>query len=347
MSRQQPLRNSSSRPSELVRKHPTSERKIQANRENSCKSTGPKTERGKRIVSRNAIKHGFLAREVVITDGDGQERLEDFYALLKSLLASYEPVGIVEESLVQTIGAALWRKARVIRAENGEIRQQLDALSMERALQKVDKGNLDLAVMSEMDLRLFNVDNPADQRVATKDRWSAIQNAQRNLRENGPGRASLATLLNMAKSEMQKDGYISEQVRQKAFLAFYFWDLILARACFNAVAPARTGNHPSEMVNDQQAETMEAGVIALIEEGLERLSSFEEYALLREKLAVDAEGRRLSLPSVEAAEKLIRYEAHLDRQLYRAMDQLERLQRHRRGESVRSPPLNFNLGRRG
>ena len=33
-----------------------------------------------------------------------------------------------------------------------------------------------------------------------------------------------------------------------------------------------------------------------------------------------------------------------ERQLYRAMDQLERLQRQRRGETV-PPPLNINLGR--
>ena len=38
------------------------------------------------------------------------------------------------------------------------------------------------------------------------------------------------------------------------------------------------------------------------------------------------------------------YAVHLDRQLYRAMDQLERLQRQRRGEAV-PPPLNINLGR--
>jgi uncharacterized protein YigA (DUF484 family) len=38
----------------------------------------------------------------------------------------------------------------------------------------------------------------------------------------------------------------------------------------------------------------------------------------------------------DATDNLLRYEAHLDRQLYRAMDQLERLQRQRRGETL--PP---------
>src|ERR1035438_7200623 len=110
-----------SAPENPPRKPPTSERKIQANRKNALRSTGPKTERGKRTVARNAIKHGFLAREVVITTGHGAECVQEFHDLVEQLNEQYEPVGIVEESLVQTIATCWWRKARVIRAENGEI----------------------------------------------------------------------------------------------------------------------------------------------------------------------------------------------------------------------------------
>ena len=60
---------------------------------------------------------------------------------------------------------------------------------------------------------------------------------------------------------------------------------------------------------------------------LERIRSLQEYATEREKLAPDAEARSFSLPPTDATDKLLRYEAHLDRQLYRAMDQLERQQR--------------------
>src|ERR1700675_2267468 len=96
-------------------KRPVSETKILANRKNSLRSTGPKTLRGKGTVSRNAIKHGFLTREVVITAGDGKERLEEFHALVEGLGISYQPVGVVEETLVQTIATTtLWRKARVL-----------------------------------------------------------------------------------------------------------------------------------------------------------------------------------------------------------------------------------------
>jgi len=35
---------------------------IAANRRNALKSTGPKTARGKAIVSRNPLKHGFRSK---------------------------------------------------------------------------------------------------------------------------------------------------------------------------------------------------------------------------------------------------------------------------------------------
>ena len=78
MSLGEPAQDLSDSPSlgQTAPKRPVSERKIQANRQNALRSTGPTTARGKRNVSRNAIKHGILAREVVITAGDGEESLK-------------------------------------------------------------------------------------------------------------------------------------------------------------------------------------------------------------------------------------------------------------------------------
>jgi CRISPR/Cas system-associated endonuclease Cas1 len=64
----------------------------------------------------------------------------------------------------------------------------------------------------------------------------------------------------------------------------------------------------------------------------------------REKLAVEAEARSFALPFADATDKLLRYEAHFDRQLYRALDELEHLQRRRKGENV-PPPLNVTIYR--
>jgi hypothetical protein len=53
--------------------------------------------------------------------------------------------------------------------------------------------------------------------------------------------------------------------------------------------------------------------------------------------------KKLALRSVTIRE--VRARPPLDKLLYRAMDQLERLQRPRRGENV-PPPLNIHLSRR-
>ena len=76
------------------------------------------------------------------------------------------------------------------------------------------------------------------------------------------------------------------------------------------------------------------------------LDLLKRHASDSTRLEEEAEVRSVSLPSEKATNKLLRYEAHLDRQLYRAMDELERWQRRRKGENV-PPPLNVNLGRRG
>jgi hypothetical protein len=281
----------------------------------------------------------------VIAAGDGEEGLEEFHALVESLGNCYEPVGVVEEALVQTIAATFWRKARVIRAENGEIRKQLDTLRVDRALRNSNKANLDLA-LSEMEMGLYNAENPADGKVSNAERWSAMQAGQLNLCGHRSGLDYLNALLNIAKSQIASDGYISERIAKKIFFTFGLWDYFFASNCLYSVPPeAKAECPPSEELGGKQVEHKHPDVIALIEKRLKRLAVFEEYASEREQLAVDAEGRSFSLPPADTTDKPLRYEAHLDRQLYRAMDQLERLQRQRRGEPV-PPPCERQFGSR-
>jgi len=48
---------------------PTSERKVNANRENAKQSTGPKTPQGKAYSRGNALKHGLTAKRVLFNAG--------------------------------------------------------------------------------------------------------------------------------------------------------------------------------------------------------------------------------------------------------------------------------------
>lgn len=45
----------------------TSEKQIEANRENALKSTGPLSIEGKSRASKNAMKHGILSKNLVVS----------------------------------------------------------------------------------------------------------------------------------------------------------------------------------------------------------------------------------------------------------------------------------------
>src|SRR5215207_219702 len=93
----------------------TSEKKAQANRRNALKSTGPKTPEGKVAVRLNALKHGLLSRETLLP-GEDEEALRELGERLRDEL---QPVGELENLLVDRIIAAYWRLRRLGRVETG------------------------------------------------------------------------------------------------------------------------------------------------------------------------------------------------------------------------------------
>lgn len=62
----------------------TSQRKRKASRENSLKSLGPTTPRGKSYSRRNALRHGLFAKQVEDFEKLGETKAE-YGDLLKSL----------------------------------------------------------------------------------------------------------------------------------------------------------------------------------------------------------------------------------------------------------------------
>ena len=52
----------------------SSPRKIEANRRNAKKSTGPKTSAGKTLSSWNSTRHGLLSKRLPMIDGESKRR---------------------------------------------------------------------------------------------------------------------------------------------------------------------------------------------------------------------------------------------------------------------------------
>ncbi len=86
-----------------------SEKQIQTSRANGARSKGPITEQGKLNASRNSIRHGLLARTVVLEE----ESAERFLELLAAFTEEYQPASTTQVMLVETMAVARWRQLRV------------------------------------------------------------------------------------------------------------------------------------------------------------------------------------------------------------------------------------------
>jgi hypothetical protein len=106
----------------------TSWRQFQANRLNAFKSTGPRTEEGKRISRRNALRHGLTAETVI----DGLEDSEDYRGFEAAIIADYDVETAVERELVLRLASLLWRLRRIIAIETDLFAIQAEILRERR-----------------------------------------------------------------------------------------------------------------------------------------------------------------------------------------------------------------------
>jgi len=104
----------------------TSAKKAEANRRNAAKSTGPKTARGKSYSRLNALKHGILASQAVLSAIEGRENRAAFAQTIDGLAADFAPVGTFEQMLVEKIATCFWRFRRLLRFENRAAFQSFD-----------------------------------------------------------------------------------------------------------------------------------------------------------------------------------------------------------------------------
>src|SRR5690348_5412075 len=102
----------------------TSLKQIEANRRNSLKSTGPKTETGKQASRCNAVRHGLTAETVI----GALEDAEDYKAFEAAIIADYDAQSAVERELVLRLASVLWRLRRATIIETGLFDIQADHL---------------------------------------------------------------------------------------------------------------------------------------------------------------------------------------------------------------------------
>jgi hypothetical protein len=92
----------------------TSDKQIEANRQNALKSTRPLSIEGKSRASKNAIKHGILSKNLVFSG----EKTSEYQAFRQNLIETLQPEGTMEALLVEKIACLAWRQRRAVQAES-------------------------------------------------------------------------------------------------------------------------------------------------------------------------------------------------------------------------------------
>ena len=292
-----------------------SEKVFSANRKNTLRSTGPRTAKGKAVSRMNAVKHGILSTEVVVRGLRIQEHENEFKALREQCWECLAPVGSVEEMLVDRIVTAQWRLRRVLLAETGEI------------VLSVDGGLRRRADREPLPLWMF-LDKMHD---------AAVQ-----MEKSTQGLDYLKAVLRSVREDVERDGELTEATYEQLLKRFIGQpnsltrDFLRLRERFEACGE---GASPEEL-KDSQRRT----VLRFIEEKLVEYEELSGRSEEREDKEETAQQLANVLPAAAVLDKILRYENALERQLYRAMNQLERLQRRREGEEV-PPPVTMQLSR--
>jgi hypothetical protein len=96
--------------------------KTAANKLNAKKSHGPRSIRGKRFASQNAITHGFFAKELALNDEEKQE-LE---TIRRSLHPQLSPDTVLQEVAFAEVLVCIGRCKLALRQEMRRVSRMLD-----------------------------------------------------------------------------------------------------------------------------------------------------------------------------------------------------------------------------
>ncbi len=320
---------------------------------------GPKTPGGKIAVRLNATTHGILSARPVVNE---YERAEDWEEHRRAVVDSLGPDNGMEQVLAERVALYSWRLNRVVLYESERaselqecavesVRQRRkQKLEMEQLLARAgDEVLTDVGVLIEahplnaiedakMARRVHKAveklfDAPADAAVKGADGAAVLEEASRNAVKQAAYQAD-------EEPDARDVGPIAEALLERlpgvpgdAFLEDIDYTVGQLRELVGWLA-VEAGGTPD-------AGTVDGSVIEPEEAVMEALHTATRYdAATKGTKAEKAEAELLAerrdriLPERADLEKIARYEAHLSRQMYQALHELEALQARRSGKGA-------------
>jgi hypothetical protein len=314
---------------------------------------GPKTPGGKIAVRLNAATHGILSASPVVNE---YERADDWESHRRAVVDSLGPEGGMEQVLAERVALCSWRLNRVVLYESERasglqedvvesVRQRRKhGLEMERILARPGEEVLtDVGVLIEahplnaledaaMARRIHRAveklfDAPPEAAVKGGEGAAVLELAARRAVEQAalqageePGTGDVGEL---AESLLERLPGIPED----ASLEDQDYTVGRLRELLGWLA-VEAGGKPD-------ANTVDGSVIGPEEALMEALHTATRYdAAEKAEAELLAERRDRILPDRADLEKISRYEAHLSRQMYQALHELEALQARRDGKGA-------------
>jgi hypothetical protein len=279
------------------------------------KSTGPRTEPGKKRSSQNAIKSGIFSRATLL---NGESR-SDYNSLLEGLWETLQPEGKLEELLVEKLGSISWRYRRLLVAEGAEIRQNSEFLEFDR--RQVEQNEVE-----EISHRERLAVGPAGMiwKIRNPDVLERCLELLVELRQR----------IKADGFDEEQDGAIlqaiygvptSSQLRRTLQDEYLVW---------HNTAEGTEEERQSE--GYATPEQCRQNVLRLIDAEIARLKQYQQKRESIESKRRKVEILRQSVPDSRGLDRLLRYESSLERALDRTLNQLERAQRIRKGQPL--PP---------
>ena len=275
------------------------------------RATGPRSAAGKKRTKLNAIKHGIFVKAVLL-EGESQDELD---ALWNGLRQDHRPEGTSEETLVEKLASLNWRYRRLLVAEAAEIGKAMKFVESENDIRQLVEGNQILQNEDEAERKAGLVRFTTNPKILER----------------------VLALLTEVRDDIANRGFNSS------------WDLENLETLYGE------GQHLGNMVREEYLvwnhiakavkkepgrdrrvtpERCVAWFLEVLTAEIDRLSEYQ-----RARAVIDAERIKLdrlcdSVPNSPALDRLLKYEASIERAFDRTLGQLERLQRIRRGQPV-------------
>ncbi len=276
------------------------------------KALGPRTQQGKQKSSRNATKHGVFSK-VIILETESKARYEELLAGLRETL---QPKGALEELLVEKLATTVWRLRRLLLAESAEIRKNTEFVESDQRDQEREAAERFWS-MSGLLCGRGLIGNTHNRHVLEYClQWLA--NLRKGIEDVG--------------FRPDRDALILRRLYGDRDLRRLGTDLYDVYETFLQVA--KTPKEEREHKVYFPPEACRQIVMEKIDKEIRRIKRDQKARASIETARTQLEIVCRNVPDGPGLDRLLRYEASLERTLDRTLSQLERLQRMRRGQPV-------------